>query len=240
MRSFLRGLNPSCKFLSLMVVTLTLAFVHDPAVNAIVFFVSLLLTLLSGANLKRVLLLYLPILLVAAGAFMTGFRYSTNGDLPSNLTSVLVSDTRIGNGLIFATRVLVYASIGFLFAFTTDRIQLVRSFEKQLHLPQIFAYGLLAAWGIFPQMMQEYRRTRAAFRARGMHVLPFSPALLKPLLVKSVRWSEALAVAMESKGFDGHGERSSYEAPTVKTADKVLLVLLCLVFPVTVVLLTKF
>ncbi|MBQ8469510.1 MAG: energy-coupling factor transporter transmembrane protein EcfT, partial [Clostridia bacterium] len=67
----------------------------------------------------------------------------------------------------------------------------------------------------------------------------FSPAVLKPLLVKSVRWSEALAVAMESKGFDGHGERSSYEAPTVRTVDKVMLVLLCLVFPVVVVLLTR-
>ncbi|MFQ9915422.1 MAG: energy-coupling factor transporter transmembrane component T [Flavonifractor plautii] len=67
----------------------------------------------------------------------------------------------------------------------------------------MFAYGLLAAWGILPNMMEEYKRTRAAFAARGIRVFPVSPALLKPLLVKSVRWSEELSIAMESRGFDG-------------------------------------
>lgn len=236
MSRWLRSFNPSFKFISLMVVTLTLAFFHDPALNVIVFVVSFGLVLLSGTSPKKLALLYAPILLAALGAFVTGYRYSTNGDLPSDLTAVLVSDTRIGNGLIFATRVLVYASVGFLFALTTDRVSLVRSLEKQLKLPPLFAYGLLAAVGIFPQMAEEYRRTRAAFRARGIRALPISPAVLKPLLVKSVRWSEALAVSMESKGFDGGSPRTSYEAPVVRKRDWALLLLLCIAFPVGVLL----
>ena len=36
----------------------------------------------------------------------------------------------------------------------------------------MFAYGLLAAWGILPNMMEEYKRTRAAFAARGIRVFP--------------------------------------------------------------------
>ena len=33
--------------------------------------------------------------------------------------------------------------------------------QQQLRLPPVFAYGLLAAWGILPNMMEEYKRTRA-------------------------------------------------------------------------------
>ena len=40
-----------------------------------------------------------------------------------------------------------YAGLGLTFALTTDRIRMVKSFQRQFHLPQVFAYGLLAAWG---------------------------------------------------------------------------------------------
>ena len=219
MGSFLKQVNPSCKLICLLLVTLALAFAHDPVFNLIGFAVCLLLLLTSGASVKRVLVLLLPIALLAFGAFMTGYRFSTNTDMPTRIAQILSSDSRIWNGWMFASRVLIYASIGYLFAFTTDRVQMIRSFQKQLHMPQLFAYGLLAAWGIFPHMMQEYRRTRAAFRARGRRVLPFSPSLLRPLLVKSVRWSEALSVAMESRGFSGRAKRSEFEPVRMRPGD---------------------
>ena len=120
---------------------------------------------------------------------------------------------------------LAYAGAGYLFALTTDRLLMVRSFQRQFHLPQVFAYGLLAAWGVFPQMALEYRRTRAAFRARGIRVFPVSPALLKPLLVKSVRWSEALSMAMESKGFSRQPSRTDSDPVRVRPRDWLFLLL---------------
>ncbi|NCC55179.1 MAG: energy-coupling factor transporter transmembrane protein EcfT, partial [Erysipelotrichia bacterium] len=69
---------------------------------------------------------------------------------------------------------------------------------------------LLAAWNIFPNIIEEYQKTRVAFRCRGLHPTPFSPDLLKPMLVKAVLWSEALSVAMESKGFNGSFIRTEY------------------------------
>ncbi|UQT48134.1 hypothetical protein M5E87_26190 [Flavonifractor plautii] len=44
----------------------------------------------------------------------------------------------------------------------------------------MFAYGLLAAWGILPNMMEEYKRTRAAFAARGIRVFPSPPPCSSP------------------------------------------------------------
>ena len=239
MKTFIRDINPSIKLISLLVVTLALAFFHNPVINLSVFAISLCLMLYAGHSKKRVLILFIPILILAAGAFMTGYKYSTNTVIPTHLEGILDGDSHLWTGLMFGSRVLVYASLGFLFAFTTDRIKMVRSFEKQLHLPQIMAYGLLAAWGIFPHMMQEYKRTRAAFRARGIRTFAVSPAVLKPLLVKSVRWSEALAVAMESKGFDGHEKRSEYDPIRVKKSDWLVLVLLAVVFPLAVFLITR-
>lgn len=143
--------------------------------------------------------------------------------MPVAAADFIVSDSKVWNGIAQASRVLAYAGVGFLFTLTTDRILMVKSFEKQFRLPQVWAYGLLAAWGIFPQAVQEYKRTRAAFRARGISVLPVSPALLKPLLVKSVRWSEELAIAMESKGFSGEEERTEYLEVRVRLRDWIFL-----------------
>ena len=73
--------------------------------------------------------------------------------------------------------------------------------------------------------MEEYKKTRAAFRARGVNTFAISPALLKPMLVKAVLWSEALAIAMESKGFNSNAKRTEYYVMKTTLKD--------LIFPVT-------
>ena len=113
---------------------------------------------------------------------------------------------------------------------------MVRSFQRRFRLPQVFAYGLLAAWGIFPQAAREYRRTKAAFRARGIRVAPMSPALLKPLLVKAVRWSEELSVAMESKGFSSGAERSEFARSRLRRRDWAALLCGCVLLPLAAAL----
>lgn len=215
----MRTLNPAIKFISLLTVTLLLAFYYSPKLNLVVFVLCMAGILCSGVRVRKLLLLLLPILLAAAGMFFTGYRFSADASMPVSAGTFLVGDSRLWNGLAQASRVLAYAGAGYLFTLTTDRIAMVKSFQRQFHLPQVFAYGLLAAWGIFPQMMEEYRRTRAAFRARGIRVFPVSPALLRPLLIKSVRWSEELSVAMESKGFSGEVKRTEYEPPVIHRRD---------------------
>lgn len=226
----MRSLNPACKFLGLLVITFVLASRRDPVWNFIAFALCVAVICTSRVNFKWLLLL-LPVALAAAGMFFTGYRFSATGSMPVRADTFLVGNTALWNGLLQASRVLAYAGLGYAFALTTDRITLIRSFQKQFHLPQVFAYGLLAAWGVFPQMLQEYRRTKAAFRARGIRVLPVSPALLAPLLVKSVRWSEELAIAMESKGFDGHQRRSDFAPVRVRIRDWVFLLCCCIGLP---------
>lgn len=215
----MRTLDPACKFVALLCTTFVLAARHDPVWNLMAFFLALAGMLFSRVGGKTLGLLLLPVLLTAAGMFFTGYRFSAQATLPFRAESLHIGDSALWNGLILSSRVLAYAALGLLFALTTDRVAMVRSFQCRFHLPQIFAYGLLAAWGIFPQAALEYRRTRAAFRARGIRVFPVSPALLKPLLVKAVRWSEELSVAMESKGFSGEAERTQFEPVQLRCRD---------------------
>jgi energy-coupling factor transporter transmembrane protein EcfT len=236
----MRTWNPACKFIGLLSVTLVLAWWHNPVINLVVFAVCLCLMFLSKVPLKGLFIGFLPILLFALGMFFTGYRFSASDAMPINADTMVFYNSRFWNGMTLASRVLAYAAVGYLFALTTDRIYMIRSFQRQFHLPQVFAYGLLAAWGIFPEMLQEYKRTKAAFRARGIQVFAISPALLKPLLVKSVRWSEQLAVAMESKGFSGQQPRTEYDPVHVRPLDLCGVAVCCIVFPIALVILQKY
>ena len=215
----MKRLNPAIKLICLAALTFALAFRHQPIINLIFFAGCVVSILISGTSVKKFFILLSPVLLAAIGMFFTGYYFTAGSGMPVNTNLLVVANSHLWNGLTHASRVLAFAGGGYLFCLTTDRVQMIRSFQQQFHVPAIFAYGLLAAWGIFPQMMQEYRRTRAAFRARGKNPFPVLPAFLKPLLVKSVRWSEALAVAMESKGFDGHSSRSTYEPVKINWYD---------------------
>lgn len=236
----MRELNPSAKLIGLIVVTMTLAAVHHPILNIAVFAAASVLCLIDLVKTHRGIHLFLypmiPIGILAFSMFMTGYRFTS---APSSVvsrhllssSSLAFAPGNVWNGLIFSSRVLVYAAIDLLFTLTTDPVQMIRSFQKQLHMPQMFAYGLLSAWNIFPHMAQEYRKTKLAFQARGIHVNPFSPQLLVTLLVKTTRWSEELAMAMESRGFSSREARTSFEKPEVCRRDIAFLLVSCAAFP---------
>lgn len=219
----MRSINPAIKLVGLFSLTIALAGANAPVLNLVVFASCLVLTLVAGASVRSLAVRMIPIALVAVGLFMTGYRFAEHAGSPVKLGGVLAPDEAVTNGLILSTRVLVYAGLGFLFALTTDKLELVRSLQHQLRMPATFAYAIVAAWNILPDLEHEYRRTRLAFRARGLSPLPFSPSLLKPMLVKSVLWSQALAVAMESKGFDGRAPRTEWHVPRVRVRDVVFL-----------------
>lgn len=232
----MRSLNPACKFIGLLIPTFFLAAKHDPIVNLIVFGICMVGIIGSRVRFRTLLIAFFPILLAAVGMFFSGWRFSGSDSLPVNAAKMHIGSSALWNGMTLSSRVLVYAGIGYLFALTTDRIRMVESFRKQLRLPPIFAYGLLAAWGILPHMIEEYRRTKASFEARGKRVCAVSPSLLKPLLVKSVRWSEQLSQAMESKGFDGYAKRTMLDPPKVRRRDVAFCTVTCLIFPIILLL----
>jgi energy-coupling factor transporter transmembrane protein EcfT len=177
--------------------------------------------ILSRVSLPRLLKALFPVALAAFGLFMTGFIFSSDSGtvIVSNLDNGIVYSSSIGDGLLLSTRILVFAGLGLAFSFTTNMQDFIYSLEQQFRMPKHFAYGILAAFHLLPMMPYEFKKISHAFLARGQRFFPFSPKVLVPFMIKSIRWSESLAIAMESKGFSQGGSRTSLRVIQVRWFD---------------------
>ena len=218
---FMRKINPSFKFAAVLLPALILSFQFQIFLNVCVFGLCLLLLIISRVPLRNVLRVLFPAFLLAAGLFMTGYIFSTDSATAAgaNFGREMAFPASVANGLLMSTRILAFACLGMVFAFTTNMQEFIYSLEQQLRLPSRFAYGILAAFHLGPMMPYEYKKTSHAFLARGQKFFPLSPKVLAPFIIKSVRWSESLAIAMESKGFDEDGRRTCLRVMRVRWFD---------------------
>ena len=218
----MRRINPGCKFIGVFLPALILSLRFEILLNVCVFAVCMLLLILSRVSLLRMGKLLLPVTIIAAGLFMTGYIFSSDAsaaDVAPGMGRAIVFPASTASGLVMATRIFAFVGLGMLFSFTTNMKEFIYSLEQQFRLPSRFAYGILAAFHLGPMMPYEYKKTSHAFLARGQKFFPLSPNVLVPFIIKSVRWSESLAVAMESKGFDENIPRTRLQTMQVRWFD---------------------
>jgi energy-coupling factor transport system permease protein len=100
------------------------------------------------------------------------------------------------------------ASVGAVFALTTDSTRLVDALVQQARVPERFAYGALAAYQAVPRLAEDLATLRQARRIRGLRV-SWHPGILLGLLVLAIRQGDRMALAMDARAF-GSGPRSRY------------------------------
>lgn len=122
---------------------------------------------------------------------------------PLRITMEAVA-TAVGVGL----RVVAIASIGAVFALTTDSTRLVDALVQQARVPERFAYGALAAYEAVPKFAEDLATLRQARRIRGLR-WSWHPRLLLGLLVLAIRHGDRMALAMDARAF-GLGDRTAY------------------------------
>ena len=110
----------------------------------------------------------------------------------------------VGLGL----RVVAIASVGAVFALTTDSTRLVDALVQGARVPERFAYGALAAYQAVPRFAEDLATLRQARRIRGLRG-SWHPRLLLGLLVLAIRHGDRMALAMDARAF-GSGPRSRY------------------------------
>ncbi|MDR2197862.1 MAG: energy-coupling factor transporter transmembrane protein EcfT [Deltaproteobacteria bacterium] len=203
-------LNPAYKFLTILIVGIILSFSFNIRVNFGVFLLSVLMTL-SSRNLEyKKFFFWLSVFaLCALGFFMTGLLFSKNIDSSEigNWGFATISVSSLETALRLSSRILAFGSLALLFSMTTRPSSFFHSLRQQFKIPAKFTYGVLAAYGFLPTIKNEYVLVRAAVSVRGVKAGPLSPRLLYPMLVRSFRRAENVAMAMESRGFNPKAER---------------------------------
>ncbi|OTN76818.1 hypothetical protein A5886_001897 [Enterococcus sp. 8G7_MSG3316] len=204
----------------ILALALVISFQTNSRLTVIVTIVFLLL-ILKDLSPKRFLLLFTVLSLSAIGVFFTGMIFYHDQTAQDNQKQA------IQYGLAMAARVYCFGILGTAFTASTEIVDLIYSLQQQLGLTPVFAYGLMAAFQMAPILPTESKNIKHSLQSRGINAGPFSMTFLIPLLVKSVRWSELLADAMTSRGFDAAAKRSYAKTFVISQLDWVFL-LCCL------------
>lgn len=216
----LEKINPTVKAGVVLFGAVLLSFQYSTMLNLSVFVISVLFLLFfSKAGIRNIIGLLLPAFAAAFGLFMMGLYYAKDNAVGMTFTMDPTMMQNVSIGLQLSTRLLSFAGLGLMFALTTDGEFFMRSLMRQCHLSPKFAYGMLAAFNLMPVIKREYVNVKKAYELRGIGSSNFSVRPVFTMLVNTVRWSESIAMAMESKGFCADAPRSYYYLPEIKGYD---------------------
>ncbi|HEU4671862.1 MAG TPA: energy-coupling factor transporter transmembrane component T, partial [Candidatus Limnocylindrales bacterium] len=205
-----------------------LALVVDPRPPVVVAFAAAASGIaFGGLDPARLARGVAPLLVAAVGVGVFNALFSgSNGD-PLARTVLTLGPLRLTEpavlaGLSLGLRILAIATVGVVFALTTDSTALVDSLVVHARVPERFAYGALAAYQAVPRLADDLATLRQARRIRGLRG-SWHPRLLVGLLVLAIRHGDRLALAMDARGF-GSGPRTRYREVRVGWLDAVAVV----------------
>lgn len=148
---------------------------------------------------------------LAVGVSNTLFGAANGDPLARDLAvvgPVRVTVEAAESGLALMLRVAAIASVGAVFALTTDSTRLADSLVWQARVSPRFAYGALAAFQAIPRFIDDLTTLRQARRIRGLRG-GWHPRLLLGMLVLAIRHGDRLALSMDARAF-GSGSRTVY------------------------------
>lgn len=238
---FLQRVNPTLKLICIFVVIFMMIFVFDPWTPLILFvFTVSVIAMFGGVSVRFLFLVLLPFSLFAFSFVWinVAFPNERGETILFYIGSLPVAKENVMIGLSLGLRSFVFVSWSLLFVLTTEPTKFMLSLIQHCKLPPRFGFGMMAAYRFFPMFRQELQQVRAAHRIRGLG----EPRGLKgriqeakryviPLFSSAIRKAERVAIAMESKGFDGSRQRSYYHVVPWTRSDLIFgisFVLFCL------------
>lgn len=217
----LEQLNPAVKAATIVVCVLVLALFYDPWTPLLFLAWTWGTGMLFGRiHWKKWVLFFPPFLLFAFGYFWTVALFAGASETSSvwwEWGGIRITQEGLDKGLSLGLRVLAFASISFIFVFTTDPVHFIYSLMRQCKLPPKLAYGILAGFRFMPSLREEFAIMKKAHMIRGVDRAKGWRERAKrlgryviPLLAAAIRKAERTAMAMESKGFTGDRNRTYY------------------------------
>ncbi|OTA26175.1 hypothetical protein B9G54_05695 [Alloscardovia macacae] len=203
-------LNPLSRFFTGLLVGLPLIISLD-VVSASVALGAILVVLLAlGFSPKKLALYTWPMLIGAAGSFLTVIIHNAQHD------PVLASATAI--------RVLAMSAPAVVLVMGIDPTDLADAFVQKLHLSDRFVYAALAGFRLLPLLKEDLECIHQARTIRGLHTRSkfrqlFSDAL--SILILAVRRSTTLSLVMQARGFGADVQRTLVRISRTSALDAV-------------------
>lgn len=217
-------MNPSLEFILVFIISLEISIKTSLTTNIIIIIAALVYLLFRKIKLKYLLGIIIAPLIAAFTIFATLYWFSPKPD-PYYAWSL-------------STRVYVYVLTISCVTLDTTATEFARSLEQNLHLPSKFAYGVLAALNIIPQMQASVKQIRTAAMMRGIYLSFWSPQLYFKAILVALNSAENLAQGMQSHGYQEGTPRSTIAKIPLTKKDWVIFFSILIVFNL-VLFLTK-
>jgi energy-coupling factor transport system permease protein len=235
--SILHRLDPRTKVAAVMLLGILAFRIENFAGIGALFAFFFALALLSGLPMKVFFRAVRPMMLFIFFIFLTQLFF-TDGKPLVSYWILQPSLEGLEKGLKLAARFILLLLFAALLTASTDPSAITCGIERMLRpFPLrwlgISSFELATMMNIsiafLPLLFERVERTKAAQEARGMdfvkNPLRSIPALAIPLLRGVIRDAEELALAMESRGYQGSRRTSIYELSMQKSDWKALFIL---------------
>ncbi|MGB9928553.1 MAG: energy-coupling factor transporter transmembrane component T family protein [Methanosarcina sp.] len=221
--SILHKLDPRTKIVSVMLLGILIFQVESFTGIGVIFLLFILFALFSKLPADIFFRAVRPMLLFIAFIFLAQLFF-TKGEPFASFWILQPTMEGFEKGVMLASRFILLLLFAALLTASTDPSTITCGVERLLRPLPLRWLGITSfelatmmniAIAFLPLLFERVERTKAAQAARGMDFVknPFRsiPALAVPLLRGVIRDAEELALAMESRGYQGERRTSIHE-----------------------------
>ena len=223
--SLIHRMDPRSKFLSLFIFVLLIFWANNLATNLLLVAFVLFSIFLTGVPFSFFIKGLKPMLFFIGFTTLFQLFFIPGNQVVFKWGMIQVTDTGLSQALIIFIRFILIIFLSTVLTITTTPLNLADAIEsllsplRKIGFP-VHEIGLMLSMSLrfVPTLMDDTTRIMNAQRARGVDfdegnliqkVKSLLPILI-PLFASSFKRADALATAMESRGYQGGDGRSKY------------------------------
>ena len=242
--SIIHRLDPRSKLLAMILLILIVFWANNPLANLILFVATGIFIALSGVSISFFIQGLKSMFFLIAFTTLFQLFFISSGNVLFEFSFIRITDYALQQAGIIFCRFVLIIFFSTLLTLTTMPLSLAAAVEallaplKRVKVP-VHEIGLMLSMSLrfVPTLVDDTNRIMNAQRARGVdfgegnllkRIRSFIPILI-PLFASSFKRADALAIAMEARGYKGGEGRTRYRTLQWGVKDTLaLLVILCL------------
>ena len=223
--SFIHRLDPRSKLLAMLIYSVIIFWANNPLTYAVITLFTLFLVFLSKIKLGFFLGGIKPMIWIILFSTLFQVFFNTKGSVLWSIGFLKITEVGLNQGWMIFLRFILIISFSTLLTLTTTPLSLSDAVESLLKPFTVFKVpaheiGLMLSLSLrfVPTLMDDTTRIMNAQKARGVDfgegniiqkVRSIIPILI-PLFASSFKRADALAIAMEARGYQGGEGRTKY------------------------------